>query len=84
MRKVRLESAQDAAKVVQRIVNRMFIDGVEVDKAGTISNLLTTFLRALEVSKLDIIEARLLALERGEVYEQVQRPTEKDEEPPEA
>jgi hypothetical protein len=60
---LKLVNSEDAGRVVQRIINRMFLDGLEIEKAGTIANLLNTFLRALEVTKLEEIEERLIALE---------------------
>ena len=62
-RGITLNSPQDARRLIRRIVDRAFEEGSELEHAGRISQLMTNWLKAWDLEKVDDIEARLLVLE---------------------
>jgi hypothetical protein len=78
---IKLETPKDACKVVQKLINRMFLDGIEIENAGRISNLLNSWSRCWELGKLSEIEERLARLESKEVDDGEVRQSEPQVEP---
>jgi hypothetical protein len=62
-RGITLNSPQDARRLIRRIVDRAFEEGSELEHAGRISQLMTNWLKAWDLEKVDDIEAWLLVLE---------------------
>ena len=70
-RGVKLRSPEDARRVVKRLVNECFRQGVEVEMMGRITNALNTWLKAWEIEKSAELERRLEDLEKK--YEEDRR-----------
>ncbi len=64
-RGVTLREPKDVRRVVQRITSRAFQEERELELAGRIAQLMGCWIKAFEIEKLTVIEARLEALERA-------------------
>lgn len=64
-RGIKLSGPGDIRKAVQRITNKIFKEGSEVEHAAKLAQLFHVFLKAYEVEKLEDIESRLSAVEEG-------------------
>lgn len=59
----RLQTPEDIRRAVQRISNRIFREGSEVENAGRLAQLYNVFLKSWELDKLADIEKRLSTVE---------------------
>ena len=64
-RGITLKTPEDARKVLRRVIDRAFAEGVELEAAGQISALMHCWLKAWELDRLNEIEKRLNALEKA-------------------
>jgi hypothetical protein len=62
----RLQSPEDIRRAVQRISNKIFREGSEVENAGRLAQLYNVFLKSWELDKLSDIEKRLTAVEEAQ------------------
>lgn len=62
-RGITLRSPEDARRIVKRLVNECFRQGVEVEMMGRITNALNTWLKAWEIEKAIELEKRIKDLE---------------------
>jgi len=60
-----LKSPEDIRRGVQRVTNRIFREGSEVEHAGKLAQLWNVFLKSWELEKLADIEKRLSTVEEG-------------------
>jgi hypothetical protein len=63
-RGVSLKTPEDVRRIATRIISDVFRDEVQIEHAGKVNNLLITWLKAWELSKVSDIEARLEVLEK--------------------
>ena len=63
-RGVCLKTPEDVRRISQRIISDVFRDEAQIEHAGKVNNLLITWLKAWELSKISDIEVRLEALEK--------------------
>jgi hypothetical protein len=61
---IRIRRPKDIERLSQRVINSILKSGEEVANAGKICNLGQLWLKAFEISKLEDIEKRLVALEK--------------------
>ena len=61
----RLQTPEDIRRAVQRISNRIFREGSEVENAGRLAQLYNVFLKSWELEKLADIEKRLSTVEEA-------------------
>jgi hypothetical protein len=59
----KLRSPEDVRRAIQRVSNKIFKEGSEVENAGRLAQLYNVFLKAYEIEKLENVERRLSALE---------------------
>ena len=64
-RGVSLKTPADVRRISQRIISDVFRDEAQIEHAGKVNNLLVTWLKAWELSKVSEIEARLTVLEQA-------------------
>ena len=62
-RGITLKTPEDARRLIRRIVDKAFETNQELEYSGRISQLLSCWLKAWELDKIDDIETRLEALE---------------------
>jgi hypothetical protein len=62
-RGISLKTPEDVRRIIRRVVNAAFAENQELEYSGRISQLLSVWLKAFEISKLEEIEKRLTALE---------------------
>jgi hypothetical protein len=62
----RLQTPVDVRRAVQRISNKIFREGSEVENAGRLAQLYNVFLKSWELDKLSDIEKRLTAVEEAQ------------------
>ena len=62
-RGIALKTPEDVRRIIRRVVNAAFAENQELEYSGRISQLLSVWLKAFEISKLEEIEKRLTALE---------------------
>jgi len=62
-RGIALNSPQDARRIIRRIIDRAFAEGQELESAGRISQLMSCWLKAWELDKINDMEKRLTELE---------------------
>lgn len=63
-RGVTLKTPEDVRRISCRIISDVFRDEAQIEHAGKVNNLLVTWLKAWELSKISDIEARLQSLEQ--------------------
>jgi hypothetical protein len=63
-RGVSLKTPEDVRRIATRIISDVFRYEVQIEHAGKVNNLLITWLKAWELSKVSDIEARLEVLEK--------------------
>ncbi len=62
-RGVSIKSPDDVRRISCRIISDVFRDQAQIEHAGKVNNLLVTWLKAWELSKVSDFEARLKVLE---------------------
>ena len=62
-RGVSIKSPEDVRRIACRIISDVFREQAQIEQAGKVNNLLTTWLKAFELEKVSDFEARLRALE---------------------
>jgi hypothetical protein len=63
-RGVSLKTPEDVRRISCRIISDVFRDEAQIEHAGKVNNLLVTWLKAWELSKISDIEKRLEELEK--------------------
>lgn len=63
-RGVTLKTPEDVRRISCRIISDVFRDEAQIEHAGKVNNLLITWLKAWELSKISDIERRLEELEK--------------------
>jgi len=64
-RGVSIKSPCDVKRIATRIISDVFRENMQIDHAGKVNNLLTTWLKAWELEKVSDFEKRLRALEEA-------------------
>ncbi|MGD0953105.1 MAG: hypothetical protein ABR985_12060 [Methanotrichaceae archaeon] len=64
-RGVSIKSPEDVRRIACRIISDVFREKAQIEQAGKVNNLLTTWLKAFELEKVSDFEARLKALEQA-------------------